>query len=213
MITLQTHLFIQEFLIRQLRQVSQILPKANIMLLCLLGHQQKRKGKLFQANGGTFYKTSDQNNEGIYQIKSMSEQVKRIGEGQQSHFRCNEPNPEYTQRRVNQDAPFTTIPKEIGMEQDSVVLAMIIFEFFARQDGELSEAWVVSINQAIAGGIDGVLNLMQRLPGDAGMKQPVAIRRFSTFIYDSLKPNNRTGILGSLCTKAMTLYLHFISPN
>ena len=44
------------------------------------------------------------------------------------------------------------------MEQDSVALVMIIFEFFAQQDGESNEAWVDSTNQAIAGGIDGVLN-------------------------------------------------------
>ena len=80
----------------------------------------------------------------------MSEQVEIVGSGVQSHFRCNEPNPEYTQRRVNQDDSFTIIPKEIGMEQDSVALGMIIFEFFARQDGESSEAWVDSANQAIA---------------------------------------------------------------
>jgi len=33
----------------------------------------------------------------------------------------------------------------------------------------------ISANQAIAGGIDGVFYLMQRLPGDAGVQQPVAL--------------------------------------
>ena len=63
----------------------------------------KKKGNLFQAGGGTFCKTSDQNNEGIYQIQSMSQFVGKVGEGRQSHFRCNEPNPEYTHRPF----PFT----------------------------------------------------------------------------------------------------------
>ena len=93
------------------------------------------------------------------------------------------------------------------MKQDSVALAMIIFEFFARQDGESNKAWVDSANQAIAGGIDGVLSLMQSLPGDARVQQPVAIRRFAAFIYDLLKSNIRTGILESLCSKAMTLHV------
>ena len=113
------------------------------------------------------FKSSDQNQEAIYQIASMSGTVETAGTGFQSHFLCNEPNPEYTQRRVNQDDPFTIPPKEIGMEQDSVALG--------RQDGESSEAWENSANQAIAGGIDGVFYLMQRLPGDAGVQQPVAL--------------------------------------
>ena len=88
----------------------------------------KKKGNIaFQANGGTFCKTSDQNNEGIYQIESLSEQVEKAGSGEQSLFHCSEPNPEYTERRVKQDGPFTIIPKEIGMEPDSVALGMIIF--------------------------------------------------------------------------------------
>ena len=95
--------------------------------------------------------------------------------------------------------------------EDSVALAMIIFEFFARQDGESSEAWVDSANQAIAGGIDGVLNLMHRLPGNAGVQQPVAIRRFAALINDLLKQNSKAGILESLCSKALTL--HVLSPD
>ena len=133
----------------------------------------------------------------------MSEQVQKVGAGRQSHFKCNEPNPEYTQRRVNQDDPFTIPPKEIGMEQDSVALG--------RQDGESSEAWENSANQAIAGGIDGVLNLMHRLSGNAGVQQPVAIRRFAALVYDLLKQNCKAGILESLCSKALTL--HVLSPD
>ena len=129
----------------------------------------------------------------------MSETVDTAGTGLQSHFSCNEPNPEYTQRRVNQNDPFTIIPKEIGIEQDSVALGMIIFEFFARQDGESSDTWVKSANQAIVGGIDGVFDLMQRLPGDAGVQQPVALQRFAGLIYDFLK-EEKARILESLCS-------------
>ena len=144
----------------------------------------KKKYSVLHPSKKTLFKSSDQNYEAIYQIGSMSEQVEKAGTGLQSHFYCNEPNPEYTQRRINQNDTFTIIPKEIRIEQDSVALGMIIFEFFARPDGESSDAWVESANQAIAGGIDGVFNLMQRLPGDAGVQQPVAIRRFAALIND-----------------------------
>ena len=178
------------------------------MLLCMLGFQKK---KVIRVNKKSIAKCSDQNYEVIYQIESLSEQVENAGSGEQSLFHCNEPNPEYTQRRVKQDGSFMIIPKEIGMEQDSVALGFIIFEFFARQDGESSEAWKNSANQAIAEGIDGVLNLMHRLPGNASVQQPVAIRRFAALIYDLLKQNCKAGILESLCSKALTL--HVLSPD